>query len=55
MEGLTLKDIKISKGMKREYVNNLIKEHLILEDEKYLGSEYIHNWKCKYGNTFKRN
>ena len=49
-----MKKYKLKIGDSREYINSLIGEVLELEDERYLGSEYKHNWKCRCGNSFIR-
>lgn len=51
---MSIKDIKLRKGMSREEVNALIGGWLTFEDEVYLGNGYKHNWKCKCGNIFIR-
>ena len=51
---MSIKDIKLKKGMSRDEVNDLIGEWLTLEDEIYLGNKYKHNWRCKCGNVFKK-
>ena len=51
---MSIKDIKLIKGMNREEVNDLIGKWLTLEDDVYLGAKYKHRWKCKCGNLFKR-
>lgn len=51
---MSIKDIKLRKGMSREEVNALIGEWLTLEDDVYLFGDRDHNWKCKCGNIFKR-
>lgn len=49
-----MKNIKLTKGMNKEEINNLISEYLEFLDDKYLGSNYKHNWRCKCGKTFIR-
>lgn len=51
---MSIKNIKLIKGMRKEDVNKLIIEYLEFLDDEYLGSGYKHNWKCKCGNTFIR-
>ena len=47
-------EIKLTKGMTKEEVNELIGEWLTLEDDVYLGNSYKHSWTCKCGNVFIR-
>ncbi|MCC0707306.1 hypothetical protein [Clostridioides sp. ES-S-0190-01] len=52
-----VKDVKLKKGMWRDEVNRLLKEHdvdLELVDEIYGGVDYKYNWKCKCGEVFIR-
>ncbi len=52
-----VKDVKLKKGMCRDEVNRLLKEHdvdLELVDEIYGGALEVSNWKCKCDNVFKR-
>ena len=51
---MSIKDVKLRKGMSREEINELIGEWLLLEDDIYLGANYKHSWKCKCGNIFIR-
>lgn len=51
---MSIKDIKLRKGIVKEKVNNLIGEWLTLEDDIYLGANYKHMWKCMCGNLFER-
>lgn len=51
---LDIKDIKLTKGMKKEEVNELISEYLTFEDDVYLGCNYKHKWRCKCGESFER-
>ena len=51
---MDIKDIKLTKGMNKSEVNNLVSQWLEFLDEKYLGSKYKHNWKCKCGDVFQR-
>lgn len=51
---MSIKDIKLIKGMVKEEVNGLIGEWLTLEDEVYVNAKHKHNWKCKCGNVFER-
>lgn len=51
---MSIKDIKLKKGMSREEVNELIGEWLTLEDEMYSGVKPKHTWRCKCGNVFER-
>lgn len=50
---MSIKDIKLKKGMTKDEVNNLIGEWLILEDDVYLGNSYKHSWTCKCGELIK--
>ena len=38
---MSIKDIKLRKGMSRDEVNNLIGEWLTLEDDIYLGARCV--------------
>jgi hypothetical protein len=51
---MELRDVKLTKGMGNEVVNELISKWITFEDEEYLGCSYKHNWKCKCGNVFTR-
>ena len=51
---MSIKDIKLIKGIERNQVNDLIGEWLTLEDDIYLGAKYKHHWKCMCGNLFER-
>ena len=46
-----LKFISLKKGMRKEHVNKLIGNWILLEDEKYEGNNHPHNWKCKCGSS----
>ncbi|HBH0165076.1 TPA: hypothetical protein KR288_002399 [Clostridioides difficile] len=52
-----VKDVKLKKGMCRDEVNRLLKEHdvdLELVDEVYGGALELSNWKCKCERIFQR-
>lgn len=51
---MSIKDIKLRKGMVKDEVNELIGEWLTFEDGVYLGTRHKHNWRCKCGNVFSR-
>ena len=51
---MEIKNIKLTKGMKKEEVNELVLEWVELLDDIFLGVEYKHNWKCKCGENFIR-
>ncbi len=51
---MSIKDIKLRKGMSRDEVNNLIGEWLTLEDDIYLGARHKHKWRCECDNVFER-
>lgn len=51
---MSIENIKLTKGMGKEDINDLISEWLALEDEIFLGANHKHNWKCKCGSIFER-
>ena len=50
---MSIKDIKLRKGMSRDKVNELIGEYGKLHDEIYLGNSYSHDWVCGCGDIIK--
>ncbi len=51
---MSIKDVKLRKGMSKEEVNGFIWNWLTFEDDVYLGSNYKHSWKCKCGDIFNK-
>lgn len=51
---MELKDIKLKKGMTKDEVNELTKDHVFLDDDIYLGNKEKHNWKCLCGNIIEK-
>ena len=43
---MSIKNIKLKKGMSKDEVNGLISEWVLFEDDIFLGYDYKHNWKC---------
>lgn len=50
---MSIKDVKLRKGMVKDEVNNLIGEYGKLHDEIYLGNSYSHDWVCSCGDIIK--
>ncbi|GAA0102459.1 hypothetical protein UT300012_31740 [Paraclostridium bifermentans] len=48
-----MRNIKFAKGMTKEEINKLIKDHVLLEDEIYINAYSKHNWKCLCGNVIE--
>ncbi len=54
---IVVKDVKLKKGMCRDEVNRLLKEHdvdLELVDEIYGGNNFNHKWKCECGDVIEK-
>ena len=50
---MSVKSIKLTKGMSRNEVNKLTFNWIKLADDVYMGSNYKHNWQCKCGNIIE--
>lgn len=50
---MSIKDVKLIKGMNRNEVNELISEWILLEDDIYLDINYKHKWRCKCENIIE--
>lgn len=50
---MSVKSIKLTKGMSRNEVNKLTFSWIKLADDVYMGSNYKHNWQCKCGNIIE--
>ena len=43
---MSIKNIKLKKGMSKDEVNDLISEWVLFKDDIFLGYDYKHNWEC---------
>ena len=51
---MNIKDVRLTKGMSKNEVNELVSEWVELIDEEFMGSGHRHNWRCLCGKTFIR-
>lgn len=51
---MCIDNIKLSKNMIKEDVNNLVSEWIYFLDEIYEGNGFSHNWRCHCGNLIKK-